>query len=33
MGICDDFMAEPFRRFREPERIQIKEYLEELNLV
>jgi len=26
-------MAEPFRRFREPERIQIKEYLEELNLV
>lgn len=33
MGICDDFMAEPFRRFRESERIQIKKYLEELSLI
>lgn len=23
LGVCDDFMAEPFRRFREPERVRI----------
>lgn len=31
MGICSDFMAEPFHRFREPERIKIKEILDKLN--
>ncbi len=31
MGICSDFMAEPFKRFNEPERKKIKEMLEELN--
>lgn len=31
MGICNDFMAEPFHRFREPERIKIKQLLEDLN--
>jgi len=31
MGICDDYMAEPFHRFREPERLKISQLLEELN--
>ena len=31
MGICDDFMAEPFHRFKEPERDKIIHYLDELN--
>jgi len=31
MGICDDFLAEPFHRFKEPEREKIKQMLEELN--
>jgi len=31
MGICDDFMAEPFHRFKEPERDKIIQYLDELN--
>lgn len=31
LGICDDFMAEPFRRFREPERKQIETAVAELN--
>ena len=31
MGICNDFMAEPFRKFREPERMKVKNLLEELN--
>lgn len=31
LGICSDFMAEPFHRFREPERNRIIQYLEELN--
>ena len=31
MGICSDFMAEPFRKFREPERLKVKNLLEELN--
>ena len=30
-GICDDFMAEPFRRFREPERARVRQILDELN--
>jgi 4-hydroxy-tetrahydrodipicolinate synthase len=29
LGICDDFMAEPFHRFRVPERRQIERYLAE----
>jgi len=33
LGICDDFMAEPFHRFREPERRQVRELLIELNLL
>jgi len=31
MGICSDFMAEPFHRFREGERAQIVEHLEQLS--
>ncbi len=31
LGICSDFMAEPFHRFREPERNKIMQLLEELN--
>lgn len=31
MGICSDFMAEPFRKFRDPERQKVKNLLEELN--
>jgi 4-hydroxy-tetrahydrodipicolinate synthase len=27
MGICDDFMADPFHRFREPEREKVRELL------
>jgi 4-hydroxy-tetrahydrodipicolinate synthase len=30
LGICDDFMAEPFARFRAPERERVRRYLEEL---
>jgi len=29
MGICNDFMTEPFRKFKEPERVRIKQFLEE----
>jgi 4-hydroxy-tetrahydrodipicolinate synthase len=29
-GICDDFMAEPFHRFREEERTRVRTCLEEL---
>ncbi|MEO8351077.1 MAG: dihydrodipicolinate synthase family protein [Chthoniobacteraceae bacterium] len=29
-GICDDFMAEPFQRFHEPERARIRRILDEL---
>ena len=32
-GICSDFMAEPFRRFRAPEREKVKQCLEELDLL
>lgn len=31
MGICNDFMAEPFHRFNEPERKQIEKALDHLN--
>jgi 4-hydroxy-tetrahydrodipicolinate synthase len=31
MGICNDFMAEPFHRFNEPERKRIEQALDELN--
>jgi 4-hydroxy-tetrahydrodipicolinate synthase len=30
MGVCDDFMAEPFHRFREPERELVKARLKEI---
>jgi 4-hydroxy-tetrahydrodipicolinate synthase len=30
LGICDDFMAEPFHRFREPERELVKTRLKEI---
>jgi 4-hydroxy-tetrahydrodipicolinate synthase len=32
LGLCDDFMAEPFARFREPERTRIRAVLEALAL-
>lgn len=31
-GICNDFMAEPFHRFKEPERKKVKEVLNRLKL-
>lgn len=30
LGICDDFMAEPFHRFREPERQRVRDFLIEM---
>ncbi|MCX6904786.1 MAG: dihydrodipicolinate synthase family protein [Verrucomicrobia bacterium] len=30
LGLCDDFMAEPFHQFREPERRQIERAMQEL---
>ena len=30
MGICSDFMAEPFRRFKQPQRDKVKMFLEEI---
>ena len=33
LGICDDLMAEPFERFREPERAKIRAVLESLELL
>ena len=30
LGICDDFMAEPFHRFRDPERARIAAAVERL---
>jgi 4-hydroxy-tetrahydrodipicolinate synthase len=30
-GTCDDFMAEPFQRFRDPERARVHQILDELN--
>lgn len=32
LGICDDFMAEPFQRFLPPERERVRQCLSELNL-
>jgi dihydrodipicolinate synthase/N-acetylneuraminate lyase len=32
MGICSDFLADPFHHFKEEERIKIKQALEKLNL-
>lgn len=31
MGICNDYLAEPFHRFKEPERQKISQLLEDLN--
>lgn len=33
MGICNDFMAEPFHKFREPERKNIQSHLKELGIL
>ncbi len=33
MGICSDFMAEPFHAFRQPERAKIEALLKELQLI
>ena len=33
LGICDDFMAEPFRRFFKQERVQVRKLLEEMRLL
>jgi dihydrodipicolinate synthase/N-acetylneuraminate lyase len=30
LGVCDDYMAEPFHRFREPERSEVKEIVDHL---
>lgn len=32
LGICDDFMAEPFHKFKSPERARVKEILDTLTL-
>ena len=32
LGICDDFMAEPFQRFASPERGQVQKYLADLGV-
>jgi len=32
LGICDDFMAEPFHRFREEERVRVRKVLAELGI-
>ena len=32
LGLCDDFMAEPFHRFREEERERVRKVLEELGV-
>jgi dihydrodipicolinate synthase/N-acetylneuraminate lyase len=33
LGICSDFLAEPFHRFREPQRETIQRYLEQLGML
>jgi 4-hydroxy-tetrahydrodipicolinate synthase len=33
IGICDDFMAEPFHRFRDEERTRVRKLLADLNIV
>lgn len=30
LGVCDDYLAEPFHRFREPERSEVKEIVDRL---
>lgn len=30
-GVCDDFMAEPFQRFHEPERTRVRQFLDVFN--
>ena len=30
MGICNDFMAEPFHKFKQPEREKVRKFLEEI---
>ena len=32
LGVCDDFMAEPFHRFRDPERARVRQILDECKL-
>jgi len=32
LGICNDFLAEPFHRFREPQRQAIRKYLDEFGI-
>ncbi len=32
-GICNDYLAEPFHRFREPERIKIRDHLDRLRRI
>jgi 4-hydroxy-tetrahydrodipicolinate synthase len=32
LGVCDDFMAEPFQRFAAPQREQVRKYLAELGV-
>lgn len=32
LDICDDFMAEPFHRFRSPERARVQEVLQSINM-
>jgi 4-hydroxy-tetrahydrodipicolinate synthase len=32
LGICDDFMAEPFHRFHPPDRVRVREVLESLDV-
>lgn len=31
LGVCDDYLAEPFHRFREPQRSEVKEIVERLS--
>jgi dihydrodipicolinate synthase/N-acetylneuraminate lyase len=33
LDICSDFLAEPFHRFREPQRETIQRYLEQLGML
>ena len=33
LGVCDDQMAEPFHRFRDPERAEVREHLQALGLL
>jgi dihydrodipicolinate synthase/N-acetylneuraminate lyase len=33
LGVCDDFMAEPFHRFREPQRSTVRKHMEELGIL